>query len=81
MNEGVKFQKIQPRQVGIAQPAGHQRRVQDQQRRISRRDNRLTLAHGIGDAAPQSQPATAVIGMKGGQFQRGQGGGVIHWLD
>ncbi len=65
MDEGEQFQQIQPGQVGIAEPRCHQRRVEQQQRRIGRSHHRLSLAHA-GSRFPTPQPATGMAGVQRG---------------
>jgi len=71
VDEGVEFQQVQPRQVGITQARSDQRSVEQQQRRIGSGDNRLTLCHGARRAMAIAQPATGVAGVDRG---KGQGG-------
>ena len=71
MDEGIEFQQIQPRQVWIAQSAGHQRRVEQDQRRVSRRHDRVALGQAARHPAAVAEPAAAMAGMKGGKGKRG----------
>ena len=71
MDEGVKLEQVEPRQVGIAQPVRHQRRVEQQQRGIGGEHDRLALADRAGNAA-LAQPDPAMAGVQRGV---GEGGG------
>ena len=77
-DKGIKFKHVEPRQIGIAQPAGHQRRTQHDQRGVGRRDNRIALAD-FARAARIVDPAPAKTGVQRRQCQRREWGqGRIH---
>ena len=44
MDEGIELEQIEPRQVRITEAGRHQRRVEDEQRRIAGGEDRLALA-------------------------------------
>jgi hypothetical protein len=78
VDERIKFQQIEPRQVGIAQTAGHQRRIEHEQRRIGRRDDRLALADCAGGgnrSTPRSQQPPWLAWIAG--RARAAGAGIV----
>ena len=79
VDEGESLQQIEAREVRIAQPARHQRRVEHQHRRIGGGHDRIALRHGIGAPVGCTQPMTTVAGVERRQGQSvGQGIGRGH---
>ncbi len=70
MHEREQLEQIEARQVGIAEPAGNQRRVEQQQGRIRRRHDRIALGRPPRDARAGPDPAAGVAGVKRGQGKR-----------
>ena len=69
-HESEQLQKIEARQVGIAEAIGHQRGVQQQQRRVGSRHHRLALGTAARAAVGIAQPCACVAGMDRGEGQR-----------
>jgi hypothetical protein len=70
VNEGKGFEQIEARKVGIAEPACHQRRIDQQHRRIGGSHDRIALGHGVCRPVACSQPMPAMAGVQRGQGDR-----------
>ncbi len=69
MHEREQFEQVEPGQVGIAEAARYQRRIQQQQRRVGSSHHRLALAATTRGLAV-AQPGAGVACVKGGKGQR-----------
>ena len=73
MDESEQFEQVEPRQVGIAKPARHQRRIHQQLRRVGGGHHRLALRTAARRPIRIAQPGAGMAGM-----QRGEGKGLGH---
>ena len=70
MNEREQLEQVEPGEIGVAQPAGDQRRVEQQQRSVRGGHDRIALGNGSRAAVAAAQPATGVAGVKRGKCER-----------
>ena len=70
MQEGVEFQQIETRKVGIAKPCRDQWRVQHEHGCIGAGIDRLPLADLLRGTAWRAQPQTSMAGVECGQSRR-----------
>ena len=75
IKEGEKFEQVEPRQLGIAQPVAGQRRVEQQVRRRRNRRNRLTAPDALHAPLCIGDPDADMAGMDRGQGEQGGGHG------
>ncbi len=71
MHEGIELEQVKAREVGIAEPRRHQRRVEHQQRSVGRGHDRLALAERAGDPGGVAQPGSGMAGVEGRERERG----------
>ncbi len=65
-HEGEEFEQVEAGQIRIAEPAGDQRRVQQNHRRFGRPRNRLPPADRLGASVRMGDPDPAMGGVEGG---------------
>ena len=68
MEKGKQLEQVEPRQLGIAQPLAHQRRIEQDDRRLRRDPDRLGPPD-LARLARRGQPDAGMAGMEGGMGQ------------
>ena len=70
VDEGVELQEIEPGKIRIAEPAGDQRGVEQQQRGVGGGHDRVALGDRAGAALRPAKPASGMAGVERGEGQR-----------
>ena len=75
MDEGEGFEQVETRQIRVAQPIGHQWRVEQQHGRVRGCHDRIAFGYCAGLAIRRPQPVAAMAGV---QCRQGNGRGGTH---